>query len=89
MKSFSLVFSTARLVMLVCSFALWPVVALASAIEPAVMYALRLAPVDVHALWQTIRLAPVIAFRTLGILKPVYRDSYVTNGHSLGAACLT
>jgi hypothetical protein len=89
MKSFSLVYSTARLVMIACSFALWPVVALASAIEPAVMCALRLAPVDLHALWQAIRLLPVNAFRVLGILKPVYRDSYATNGHSLGIACLT
>lgn len=86
---FSSLVSVAYLVIAACRFALWPIVAAVNVIEPFAVHILRRGAADLHALWQAIRALPAAAFRTIGSLKPVYRESYATNGHSLGAACLT
>ncbi len=88
MKSFSLV-SVACLVIAACRFALWPILAAVHVVEPLAIHILRRGAADLHALWQVIRAMPAAAYRTIGALKPVYRESYATNGHSLGVASLT
>lgn len=79
----------ASLVMVAYRCVLFSIASFVSAFEPLAVYALRLAPLDLHALWQATRALPVTAYRVLGSLKPVYRESYDTHGQSLDRLCLT
>lgn len=89
MKLSSLILCLSRLTVGILGYLLWPVSATIAVVEPLAVYALRLVPIDLHGLWQSIRALAVTVFRTIGVLKPVYRESYATNGHSLGIAGLT